>query len=317
MSTSGKRPNERRWPFRFFEFVTNDSLRDRKLMLPKKLRKRLVLMMQGDNGGSDLRWNRPATVFVVKEGGVSWEMELWNDEEQGGRLWLRKGFHEFAVFYSLTHRHLLRFKHLKDFTFSVRIHDGSASEIEYPADDRGPESLPDDNSSDSDEEDSDFEVSHGRESQSQRRSYGKKKKKNKNETKQNIRNGAPAGYDNPEEPEKTTYNSSALAPSFRVTITKTYMALGQAHIPVSFSERYMAKETEMVRVKVGNGKKVWEMNLSRLGKTKNSARITSGWTQFVRDNHLQVGNVCIFNLLNATTAVALFRVTILRNLDIF
>ncbi|CAN0909249.1 B3 domain-containing protein REM19 [Linum grandiflorum] len=121
-------------------------------------------------------------------------------------------------------------------------------------------------------------------------------------------------YSNPEEPGKTTTNSP---PSFRVTITKTYIALGQAYIPVSFAERYMMKETEMVGVKVGNGDEVWEMKVNRWGKNKNSVRMTSGWIQFVRDNHLQVGNVCIFNLLRAHLRRPLFHVTILRNLDIF
>ncbi|CAN0909248.1 B3 domain-containing protein Os03g0212300 [Linum grandiflorum] len=261
MSSSGQRQ-----PFRFFKIIIDGSLRDRKLMLPKKLRRRLI-----SDGGSDLRWNRPATILVVNEGGLSWEMELWNDEEKGC-LWLRKGFHEFAVFYSLTHGHLLLFKHLRDLQFSVRIHDGSAFEIEYPDDDEEDQDSCDEqdegNFETDDEEDSDFETSHG---------------------------GRCPGSD-------------------------TYMA-GLPQAParlrnLNFYIMYMKEMAEMVGVKVGNGEKVWEMKVSRLGKMKNSARITGGWTQFVRDNHLQVGNVCIFNLLETAAAAPgcpLFRVTISRN----
>ncbi|CAN0909250.1 hypothetical protein LINGRAHAP2_LOCUS25686 [Linum grandiflorum] len=143
-----------------------------------------------------------------------------------------------------------------------------------------------DNSSDFEidhyEDDIDFEISHGGELQSCRRSYGKKKMN------QNIRrNGAPATYNNPEAPR----NSSEVAPpSFRVTMTETYITCGYAYIPSSFRKTYMRKESQVVEVKVDNGKKVWEMKMSIWGKKLRHARITTGWSRFVRDNHLQVGN---------------------------
>ncbi|CAN1258075.1 B3 domain-containing transcription factor VRN1 [Linum perenne] len=336
MSSSGQRSNGGR-SFRFFKIINDDSVRDKKLMLPKRLRRRLI--RQGNNSNGGLLWNKPATVLVVQEG-RRWEMELWNDEEQGC-LWLRNGFHEFSLFYSLAHCHLLLFKHRRGFEFSVRVFDSSATEIEYRDDRGGYESLEmeypssqsddeeeeeeEDDDEDDDEDDSDYEIEiTPREFEQRRRTWCRKMKKKvvMKEAKKNRRNAAAAG------PSYSNYNpvpgrtiDPSEAPSFKVTMTETYIVLGQVHVPMSFSERYM-KECEKVGVKVLNGEKVWEMKVSRIGDPsaeKKNARITGGWRKFAKENNVESGNVCIFKLLNANDAVRrpLFHVSILKNPDAY
>ncbi|XP_027112380.2 B3 domain-containing protein Os01g0723500-like [Coffea eugenioides] len=64
-------------------------------------------------------------------------------------------------------------------------------------------------------------------------------------------------------------------------------------IPKSFAEKHFQKAKTKIRLKNIEGKE-WEVNYTING---GNFVFVGGWTRFVRDNKLKIGNVCIFELI--------------------
>ncbi|PPS08840.1 hypothetical protein GOBAR_AA11804 [Gossypium barbadense] len=88
-------------------------------------------------------------------------------------------------------------------------------------------------------------------------------------------------------------------PSFSVVIHPSYIGSSSSlHIPVEFVKRYLKKSGEMV-LRVVDGR-IWIVEYRRKasnkgGKAKFGSR---SWGQFAKDNQLEVGDVCVFELMN-------------------
>ncbi|KAE8723352.1 hypothetical protein F3Y22_tig00012493pilonHSYRG00050 [Hibiscus syriacus] len=100
----------------FFKIVLEDTIRDKKLGIPRKFVKKY------GNGLSD-------SVLLMVPSGDTWHVELTKSD---GVVWLQNGWEEFVAFYSLKNGHFLVFKYEGNDKFIVLIFDMSASEIEYP-----------------------------------------------------------------------------------------------------------------------------------------------------------------------------------------
>ncbi|CAI0542025.1 unnamed protein product [Linum tenue] len=334
---------------RFFKVIVHDTLRDKKLMLPKKF----TSILKQETGRDP-----PKQATLGLPNGTAWDMEVVVAVDDGGGVWLRNGFASFAEYCSLEHGCLLLFKHRGEFQFSVRVYGNTAVEIRYPSDSTAASrssggdgkdeedlfsDLPEEDVSssfedggpggDDDEEDEDSDYDYSEESSegddefegtSWSNSTGRKKKNNKNKKKQTAaasssqrHRGEPSSYPSCGRPPSSNDASIGVPPSFTATMTETYISLRQAYIPREFSERYM-KESERVGLKVGE--KVWEMKLTKLGgeeRKRKNTRITGGWTSFARDNNLRIGDVCFFQLFDSARhhycRRPLLHVTILRN----
>jgi hypothetical protein len=79
------------------------------------------------------------------------------------------------------------------------------------------------------------------------------------------------------------------------------------HIPSSFARTFLNTVTGFVTLQVSDGKQ-WPVRCSfKDGK----AKLGQGWTEFVWENNLEEGDVCIFELIHAkeiVLKVAVFRV---------
>ncbi|XP_034891263.1 B3 domain-containing transcription factor VRN1 isoform X3 [Populus alba] len=102
-------------PPHFFKVILEDSLREGKLMLPQKFVTRC---------GMDL-----TNLARLKVLGEAWEIELTKCD---GKVWLQKGWKEFAEYYSVACGHFLVFEYEGNCDFHVLIFDNSATEIDYP-----------------------------------------------------------------------------------------------------------------------------------------------------------------------------------------
>ncbi|KAI5593114.1 hypothetical protein BDE02_04G196900 [Populus trichocarpa] len=102
-------------PPHFFKVILEDSLREGKLMLPQKFVTRY---------GMDL-----TNLARLKVLGEAWEIEL---KRCDGKVWLQKGWKEFAEYYSVACGHFLVFEYERNCDFHVLIFDNSATEIDYP-----------------------------------------------------------------------------------------------------------------------------------------------------------------------------------------
>lgn len=81
------------------------------------------------------------------------------------------------------------------------------------------------------------------------------------------------------------------------------------HIPTDFSHKYMDKPSERVRL-VGYSNKWWPVNLKCHNKKLN---LSKGWAKFVKENNLQVGNFCLFELIERENYV--FKVSVTRGIN--
>lgn len=80
------------------------------------------------------------------------------------------------------------------------------------------------------------------------------------------------------------------------------------HIPSSFARKYLTV-TAFIRLQVSNGKQ-WPV---RCVSGKGGAKLSKGWTEFVWENNLEEGDVCIFELINMIDIV--LKVTVFRVLQ--
>lgn len=78
------------------------------------------------------------------------------------------------------------------------------------------------------------------------------------------------------------------------------------HMPSSFAEKYLGGVSGFITLQVSDGEK-WPVKcMWRDG----SAKLSKGWPEFVRDNKLEEGDVCVFELVKVEDIV--LRVTIFR-----
>ncbi|XP_059639562.1 putative B3 domain-containing protein Os03g0621600 [Cornus florida] len=97
-------------------------------------------------------------------------------------------------------------------------------------------------------------------------------------------------------------------PSFQVVIKPSYTDINGCylHIPVSFINKYMGKGKENAILQVSANK--WPVKVKTY--LNRIARFSSGWKGFTKDNTLEAGDVCVFELIKRDDFV--LKVSILR-----
>lgn len=71
-------------------------------------------------------------------------------------------------------------------------------------------------------------------------------------------------------------------------------------IPVPFLMKYMTKsDTQAIMLRTSN--KSWPAILNLYQEC--SAKICRGWRAFVKENNLQIGNVCVFELVQTVPVI--------------
>ncbi|XP_024175643.1 B3 domain-containing transcription factor VRN1 [Rosa chinensis] len=93
-------------------------------------------------------------------------------------------------------------------------------------------------------------------------------------------------------------------PCFSVQMCQTHVTKGPLLTPRSFMRNiYKPKKVEL---QVGNMS--WDVNWIHLYQS--SSRFSGGWLQFVKQNGLQEGDICDFELISKTFEVAVMKVSI-------
>ncbi|CAN1138681.1 Putative B3 domain-containing protein Os03g0621600 [Linum perenne] len=276
--------NDSEEPISFFKVIIRDSLRAKKLMLPKRFTKTY--------------WrNAPTRATLALPGQRTWEMEVFKDAARC--MWLTVGWEAFAGFYSLDHGSFLHFTYLGGSTFFVRVYALDCMQIKYPV------AVSDSSSSRDSEADEggSFEVS----------DYQEEEETDDEEEEEEDFEHLPRNHVLRRGKEKMGDSSSqrghAELPEFVANVTPTYLKLYQAHIPGKFSKKYIADTDDLVILKIGN--KTWNAKLNRQGGKFRYPKLSSGWIQFARDNAIKVGDKCVFQLLKRIP-VLVFKVVIIR-----
>ncbi|KAM7529088.1 hypothetical protein LguiB_032498 [Lonicera macranthoides] len=98
-------------------------------------------------------------------------------------------------------------------------------------------------------------------------------------------------------------------PFFQIVLGPTYVSNGFVNIPSYFRKSYMIKRWTTARLRHSN--KGWLVTLKGYGSR--GFRFSAGWKKFVKENGLQVGDACSFELIKKDKYV--FKVSIARGVN--
>ncbi|POO02674.1 B3 DNA binding domain containing protein, partial [Trema orientale] len=102
-------------------------------------------------------------------------------------------------------------------------------------------------------------------------------------------------------------------PFFKVAMQPSYIYGSHLDFPHDFARRHLKNKLKdaILIVPHGGRRRTWSAYYNFIVReNKVKARFQSGWMAFVRDNDLEVGDVCVFILLESTKTT--FRVAIFR-----
>ncbi|KAG6749317.1 hypothetical protein POTOM_046361 [Populus tomentosa] len=101
-------------------------------------------------------------------------------------------------------------------------------------------------------------------------------------------------------------------PFFVIAIQPAYVCSGSnMNLPFKFADRYFKEKNGEVILQVSEGR-LWTVDYS--WKLKKTFLCSYNWMEFARDNNLEVGDVCVFELIKATELG--MNVVILRTEDV-
>ncbi|PON54065.1 B3 DNA binding domain containing protein, partial [Parasponia andersonii] len=104
-------------------------------------------------------------------------------------------------------------------------------------------------------------------------------------------------------------------PFFKVVMQPSYVYGYHLNVPLDFATRYIKNEGDAVLL-VPNGN-YWcaQFKTSPLSCSNRSARLCNGWQEFAKGNNLEVGDVCIFELLDVDGKEISFKVSIVHRAE--
>ncbi|KAL2347663.1 hypothetical protein Fmac_001663 [Flemingia macrophylla] len=263
--------------------------------------------------------------------GTEWKIYWINHDDE---IWFGKGWKEFATYYSLNHGHLLFFEYEETSCFDVNIFDNSALEIDYPFHSTNDEKVEvvqigDESVEILDDEKIrlEFTLSSPQPCKKIKNCIITNVERDSNElnlhqpaqTRSTRSQKAMPELDeeeskdvsNTEFPKVKQLTSTALTkattfrsehPSFMVTMNPAYIYGDYLDIPPHFSKQYLKKTCAAVNLEVLDGRS-WTVICS-------ASRITWGWKKFASENNLNVGDACVFELIQKIQGPA-FKVSIL------
>ncbi|XP_062102235.1 B3 domain-containing transcription factor VRN1-like isoform X1 [Humulus lupulus] len=273
-------------------------------------------------------------VFLELPCGSRWEVGLTKSSD--GKVWIEKGWKNFAEHCSLGRGNLLIFRYKGNSQFNVIIFDNTTVEIDYPFNPNHIEKYVDIDEDDASTEDSDFSWypktrdksplpcsrSH---KQMKTSPYGKSEVKfdwSDNlceepslprwmEPQNFIRKQKLGGKEKAEALMRAKHFKSN-DPFFIVPMQPSFV--GSAYnmvIPFFFAKYYLLNISnhQDVILKVQNGR-TWPVKYYyRHYKGHSKIRFECGWRAFAQDNNLKVGDVCVF-VMRKSIGIMLFEVVI-------
>ncbi|KAK8993051.1 hypothetical protein V6N11_049107 [Hibiscus sabdariffa] len=259
--------------------------------------------------------------------GAIWQVELTKSDE---RVWLRKGWREFAEHYSLGFGSFLVFRYQGNDHFHVLIFDTSATEIEYAC--RKSKEKPDlpcpleqkkrrtDSScktgTDLKLENSSLHIT--LDGHNSRKIDLGNLKENENGCSSTGKDDGVVGISvrgslktevlscsqrlTDTEKARTIQIANAFKsaenPVFMVVLRPSSVSYGyQLAIPLDFAREFLTKHKCNLTLCNSDGK-TWAVKYYvNAGNKKLQAQLYGGWQAFVQDNHLSVGDICVFEVI--------------------
>ncbi|XP_039010287.1 B3 domain-containing protein LOC_Os12g40080-like [Hibiscus syriacus] len=268
-------------PYHFFKIILESTIRDNRLGIPRKFAR--------DYGNT-----LSSPVFFEVPNGEVWELELIKLEDG---IWVQNGWRKFVEHYSLELGHFMVFRYQGNCRFHVLIFDRSASEIHYPhANDK--EGIHQQAVPKIEEEDSVHIMNNN--------STGRRKIMRADNDGYSAGKGEVKKVKLGEKSKALMRARSAFKsenPFFLVFMQPAYVDLHykrsrSLYVPREFSRKYLMDHGHVV-LRDSDGK-TWSAEYRTiLGRNERPyVKLCSGWGAFVRDNNIQFGDVCIFELID-------------------
>ncbi|PON54044.1 B3 DNA binding domain containing protein [Parasponia andersonii] len=312
----------------FFKIVLEETLQENKLLIPNLFPRKC-------------RETLSNSVTIKLPCGSNWKMKLKND---GGKVWLDKGWPEFAKHYSIKRGHLLIFRYEGNSEFHAVIFDTSTVEIDYPSipvhsdepnidgelrvpkreviEDDSVQVLDDCPPSRKTRETPLLPCSQPHkkmrtsptaktqcnsscpkqksEMKGKHNLHCNKSRKGITKTLRCMKASAskPLGGSDEVSALQKASDFKTKRPFFKVVI-KPCSAHGKClNFPASFARKYLKDKPGTAILKVSNeSRRTWSVKFKEYHGTA-IARFQGGWPAFARGNNLEVGDVCVFVLLN-------------------
>ncbi|WCJ33812.1 B3 domain-containing protein Os12g0591400 [Euphorbia peplus] len=311
----------------FFRIILPTILQQNKMVLPSQF-----MAAYGDELPSEAK-------LVVPNGHV-WQVQL---TKENGEVMFRHGLTEFLQHYFICYGHLLVFEYMGSGTFSVRIFDNTTSEIQYTIaapqneedgveeeeeeeeeqeqDEMGEEESSDeeyaeglgeeeeDLESDDEETDGSVEIL-GSDSPQRSRSRSRRSFPSANVAEVKRQHKIILGQKFDSTLSKYSQQTKSLVeaamkmkpknPSFMVIIMKNLIRNDVLFVPKSFANRHLRGH---IKVKILNVDDEREWIVGKLLWRRHSLCLRKGLREFYRDNSLEEGDVCLFELVWVPDAV--------------
>ncbi|KAI3965716.1 hypothetical protein MKX01_010673 [Papaver californicum] len=282
---------------RFFSIIHNAIIESGELALPKKFVWKF---------GKELS---DVAVITIPNGEV-WHVQL---REAKGEIFFGKGWKDFMDYFPLHPGHFLTFQYNGNSDFDVFVCDLSACEIHYPPHTSNveipnhtsvsPVSATEETPASATEEKDCIEnleilcpcpISSIPLPASSVPLPAKKQRKNRAGRKTNA------------------CGSQSGNPTFKIVMQPAYVREGRTvvHVPVGFN---VFREVDRDIVTLGDSEgRTWDVGISTYREKQ--TKLMTGWSDFVMDNRLEVGDVCTFELIDRDNLK--MDVTIMRAQDV-
>ncbi|XP_015890081.4 putative B3 domain-containing protein Os03g0621600 [Ziziphus jujuba] len=290
----------------FFKVVLNETLRDKKIHIPKKFMRKH-------------RETLTSPVILQLPSGVEWNIE---PEICGGEVWLQKGWPEFANYYSLEQGHFLVFRYEGNSRFHVIIFDATATEIDYPINPAhfSKSHIDKDKLKKPKEEVIENDVSEAGEKFSVQCSRPHKRMKTSSISSKVVGKKKIKHCLSSIEKARALHGFKSENPFFSVVMRSSYVFKSHHNltIPRKFASRYINKKEGHFTLRSSDDR-TWSVQYKTRSKSNfaqdTTEIISSGWNSFARDNNLKVCDVCIFELIAGGNDMSHFQVSIIRHHD--
>ncbi|XP_050289613.1 B3 domain-containing protein At4g01580-like [Quercus robur] len=253
----------------FFKIILQNAVQEGKLRIPDKFVQKFGVDL------SDM-------AFLTIPNGRKWKVKL---AQHAGGVWFQNGWSEFASSHGVAVGHLLVFKYERNSQFHVLIFDATATEIDYTLDD---EQHVHHRIEDDESDDSSVEII------------------------KHFYRGEGSGSAHPKKDGGVAKNlviANAFKsenPLFTVTMRPSYInGKDRASLPQhiinylprdGFTKDYTKASILPVKLQIVD--RLWPVKLYIYERSGGSSCVVSaGWSAFVRENSLQVGDVCVFELI--------------------
>ncbi|XP_059428682.1 B3 domain-containing transcription factor VRN1-like [Corylus avellana] len=272
-SMAGTRPSH------FFKIILPSTIHDNKLRIPVKF------VMEFGDELSDV-------VTLTAPNGHLWQVGL---EKHNMEIWFDDGWQDFMEYHSIHYGYFLVFRYEGNSKFHVLVFDNTATEIQYSwnkdfeLEDAVDIIDLDDATKSSHDKLNENEMSHSDELSAKHE-----------ENREMLVGKRFFGESSAEGRERAIEAAKMLKPtnpSF-MTFVRPYHIRGRTrnplYVPSGFAKKYLIGHAS-VKLQTCDGKQ-WHAPCSHNNLSRTSRNI-GRWAGFCRDNHLEVGDVCVFELI--------------------